>query len=282
MAALSVEPLRIANMLPPSFGDSYAVPAAAVALGFSSEIFPLSAEISFVNDLDRAITGLIYVEAGIRAQSAGYAAVFINSVGDYGIRELRAALSIPVVGAGQASFQAAGGLADQFGVLTVWPKVTGAMYARLISDYGFAGQCVGVRHIAENEELADMGEENGLVSEMRDLRTAALDRLERGGHDLLQQGADVIVLGCTCMSPVADELSRRLDCPVINPLTTAHKSAEMLLALGLTHPVAPVSSALHGLLPSLIGKPTSRLMDVDEVLCGDTCSILGSPAAKSS
>jgi allantoin racemase len=262
---------RIANLVPPGY-HGYGVRPDAVADGFSSEIFELTTGISFVNELDRTVTGLNYAEAGLRAEAAGYYAILINTVGDYGIRELRSAVRIPVVGAGQASFQVAAGLGDRFGVLTVWPQVTGPMYRRLLTDYGFADRCVGVRHVAEDEELAGMGGEGGLVSEMRDLREEAIARIVAGGRDLLHQGAEVVVLGCTCMSPARDELQKRLGCPVVDPLAAAHKTAEMLVTLDLAHPAAAVPPILAALLPGSAGGEIE--IPADEV-CGDTCSILG-------
>ena len=275
MTTTTARPLTIANLVPPSGVEGFGVPAGAIGAGFTSEIVALSAELTMVNELDRTLSGLMYVDAGLRAQATGHAAVFINTVGDYGLRELRAALQIPVVGAGQSSFQVAAGLADRFGILTVYPKVTATIYRRLLSEYGVGGSCIGVRHVAENEELPDMWNEDGLIGEMRSLRESALDRLVVGGRDLLQQGAEVIVLGCTCMSPAADELQQRLGCPVVNPLTVAHKTAEMLVTLGLAHPAPPVPATLGGLLPGLFGGLTST-SSADDDLCGDTCSVLGS------
>jgi len=262
---------RIANLVSPG-AHGYDVRPDAVAEGFSSEIFELTNGISFVNELDRTLTGLNYAEAGLRAEAAGYDAILINSVGDYGLRELRAAVRIPVVGAGQASFQVASGISDRFGVLTVWPQVTATMYRRLLSDYGFTDRCVGVRHVAEDEELAGMKGEGGLVDEMRDLRGEAIARIEVGGRDLLRQGAEVLVLGCTCMSPAREELQKRLGCPVVDPLIAAHKTAEMLVTLGLVHPAAAVPPVLTALLPG----PTADGIEFPaDDLCGDTCSILG-------
>ena len=265
--------------MPPSGTEGFDVPAAAVGAGFASDVFPLSAEISFVNELDRTISGLMYTEAGLRAQAAGYAAVVINNAGDYGIRGLRAALDIPVVGAGQASYQVATGLADRFGILTVWPVVTATAYRRLLAEYGADRQCVGVRHVAANEELPDMWGEGGLVGDMRSLRDAALARLVLGGQDLLRQGADVIVLGCTCMSPATAELQERLGVMVVDGLTAAHTTAEMLVTLGLSHPAAPTPSMLTGLLPGLFGGVATVALDDEGELCGDTCAVLGAAEA---
>jgi len=43
-------------------------------------------------------------------------------------------------------------------------------------------------------------------------------------------GAEVIVLGCTVMGPIADALAERLGVPVIEPGTAALKLAEAFAA----------------------------------------------------
>lgn len=267
---------RIANLLPPSFRDAYPVPPEAVGVGFTSEVVTLAAEVSFVNELDRTIAGLHFVEAGVRAEAAGYAALFLNTVGDYGLRELRAAVRIPVVGAGQATFQVAAGLADRFGVLTVWPTATRSMYQRLIEDYGHAGRCVGVRHVLENEELATVTDDDGFLSQMSRSREAAVSRLMRGAVELLDQGADAIALGCSCMAPVRVELQDRLGVPVVDPIVAGHKTAEMLVTMDLTHREVPIPSGFVGSVPAMLTGASSSARDVD--ICGDTCSVMASPA----
>jgi Asp/Glu/hydantoin racemase len=270
-------PLRIANVLPPSFRHVYTVPPEAVGSGFASEVVDLAGEVSFVNELDRTIAGMHFVEAGIRAEAAGYAAVFLNTVGDYGIRELRAAVGIPVVGAGQATCQIAAGLADRFGVLTVWPEATRSMYRRLLEDYGYTDRCVGVRHVMDNDELASAAEDDGFISEMSSLRERALSRLVTGALELLDRGADAIALGCSCMAPARAELQNRLGVPVVDPILAGHKTAEMLVTMGLTHRQVPIPSGFARSVPAMLTGASSETREVD--ICGDSCSVLSSQGA---
>src|SRR3546814_7847430 len=92
-----------------------------------------------LNDLDRMGTELAYVEAGLRAQAEGFDAIMIGPVADYGMRQLRSVVSIPVVGAGQSSMQVAAGLGRRFAIVTVWPEILRPAYERQLVDYGFAG-----------------------------------------------------------------------------------------------------------------------------------------------
>ena len=52
---------------------------------------------------ERGLSIMAYLDAAIEAQKAGFDAVFINTMGDYGIDEMRSALRIPVIGAGEAA-----------------------------------------------------------------------------------------------------------------------------------------------------------------------------------
>jgi allantoin racemase len=49
--------------------------------------------------------------------------------------------------------------------------------------------------------------------------------------------ADTLVLGCMSMGflGIAEELGKRLEIPVVNPVLAAVKTAEMVVAMGLGH-----------------------------------------------
>jgi allantoin racemase len=265
---------RIANLLPPGGREKgYDVPAWAVGAGFTSEIVETATQLSFLNDLDYATNELLYADAGRRAHEAGFDAVLINTVLDYGIRPLRAVLDIPVVGAGQASLQVATGLADSLGILTVWPQATRRHYDRLLRDYGFESRCVGIEHVTGNDELASMAGHGGVIDEMRDGRTEVIDRIERAGRTLLENGAEVIVLGCTCMSPVRAELSARLGRPVVDGLVAGQKVAETLLTLGLTH-AGPAVPPVHADLARAMATGGDITVEPVADLCGNSCAVM--------
>lgn len=276
-------PQRIANLLGIGLsGQGYAVPDEAVGAGFASVEVEAKVPTLFLNEMDRAFTGIGYTEAALRAQEDGFAAIMINTVGDYGIRFMRAALSIPVVGAGQAAMQVATGLGDRFAIVTVWPEASRAMYDQLLQSYGFASRCSEVLHITRDAELPELDGDGGFVAEMRSGRDAQLARVEGACREAIDRGADAIVLGCTCMSPTHAELSRRLDRPVIDPLATGHKMAELLLTLGLVNAAAPTPPLGADLMRGVLsGAGLESAADITDDACGDVCTTLGEPAAAS-
>lgn len=279
---VSAAPLRVANLLGRREpGHGFDVPASAVGSGFESEVVYTRIATTFINDLDRSFMDMTYAEAGLRAEASGFDAVVINTFGDYGLRPLRASLSIPAFGAGQSAMQLAAGLGERFGILTVWPTATRRMYERLVTDYGFSSRCTEVRHVIRNEDLVAAKEADGLVARMRSGRSDVLDQLEREARQMLDAGAEVIVLGCTCMSPAQPKLAARLGCPVVDPLSAAHKLAEVSLALGLKT-ASPMTTAIN---THLIQEMVNAVADIAAArpvmpeACGETCAIVGEPSA---
>jgi allantoin racemase len=279
---------RIANLVgnPAADGRIGGVPAWAVGEGFTSEVVTTRIPIGFLNGLDFSVSELAYAEAGMRAEREGYAGVFINTVGDYGIRPLRAALRIPVVGCGQAAMQMAVGLGRRFAIVTVWPPALRTMYDRMIDDYGFREHCTGVRFVTSDAELPTMRADDGVISGMRAGRTEVLDRIETVARQARDDGADVIVLGCTCMSPARDELAQRLGCEVLDPLVIAHKMTEMLVTLGLTHVAAPTPPSFDGMVRTMFDAVASPAPSTTAGTapapalaepCDDACELLEAP-----
>jgi Asp/Glu/hydantoin racemase len=134
-----------------------------------------------------------------------------------------------------------------------------------------------VHHVLDDDELAAATSDGGFVSEMSTLREAALTRLVDGAVELLDMGADVIALGCSCMAPARDELQDRLGCPVVDPVLAGHTTAEMLVTMGLVHRPVPVASGFARSLTAMLSGASCQGREVD--ICGDTCSVLASPVA---
>jgi len=71
----------------------------------------------------------------------------------------------------------------------------------------------------------------------RDRTLAAV--AEEAQRAIKEDGAAVIVLGCTVMGPIADALAERLGVPVIEPGTAALKLAEAFAAPGWSSSLFP-------------------------------------------
>jgi allantoin racemase len=147
---------------------------------------------------------------------------------------------MPVVGGGQASYQLAAGLGERFAIVTIWPPATSGNYDRLLRNYGFAARCSGVRFVTENSEFASISLDSEIVATMRAGNDTILARVTREAELAVADGADVVVLGCTSMSPLRAELESRVGRPVVDPLAAAHKLAEAHVGLALQHASAMI------------------------------------------
>ncbi len=165
-------------------------------------------------------------QAGIDAEREGYSGVLIDTVSDSGLRALRSALSIPVVGPGEAAFATAMMLGKRFTVLTMWPQWF-PLYEKTLTEYGLWERVASLRSIETRPDVTELlaGKEEVIFAKLKAEAEAAI----------AEDGADVIVLGSTTMHQSAAFLAANLPVPVINPGQVAWKQLELLLALGLSH-----------------------------------------------
>jgi allantoin racemase len=117
----------------------------------------------------------------------------------------------------------AANLGHRFGVVTVLESVIRPL-ENLATLTGVASKLASVRQIGIP------------VLELNRDRDATFERLiEVSRQSIEQDRADVLVLGCGTLSFRAAELQEIIGVPVINPLQVALRTAEMLVACGLSH-----------------------------------------------
>jgi allantoin racemase len=206
------------------------------ASGFETRLVEQRLPAFPMNQINRTLSEVATIEAGLNAAERGFDAIFINTVGDYGLASLRSALPIPVIGAGQATMHAAAQLGERFSIVTIWPESLRFIYTHLLRIYGMERHCVSVRCVAMDDELPSLGDTENFVTDMRQGERSQIDRIVAACDAAIRaDGADTIMLGCTCMSPIARDIAARCRAPTLNPLTTGYKAAEMTLALGVSH-----------------------------------------------
>ena len=152
-----------------------------------------------------------------------YDAMIVGCFSDPAVDGALEGTAIPIVGCGLPAMAAALLLGDRFAVLS--PTSVSVAHVRvLVMTAGlldrYAGAIplgIGVREFAANP-------------------ARTLQVVTEAGQRALDQGADVILLGCLSLAftGVGDELQQRLGVPVINPLRVAVRTAEMLIAAGLS------------------------------------------------
>lgn len=157
------------------------------------------------------------------AESQGVDGIIIDCFGDPGVRAAREIADIPVIGAGQPSMLLASMLGQRFSIITVLKNVVPIVH-NLAKIYGVHEKLASVRYInIPVLELADKGRvRDAIYQEM-------LKALET-------DGAHVLVLGCTGMMGLSQELysmlkQRGYDVPVVDPTAASLKIMEAMVRL---------------------------------------------------
>ena len=150
-------------------------------------------------------------------------AIVINCFADPAVNAARELTDIPVVGPAEASMMIALMLGHRFGV---------------ISTFRNSGPWVELqaRNMGIEEKLAGaIGVDIPVLELEKDLKKTARYLINAARNLIDSKGAEVIVLGCTGMAPVARIIKKELGVPVVEPMTAAFKMAELMVSLKLNH-----------------------------------------------
>jgi allantoin racemase len=209
-----------------------AVPApirTAAAAGCRPELVAVPGAVFPGTPADRDAAARAYLSTGLAAADDGYDALYINTVGDYGLAELRRQVGVPVTGSGESALRLAQSFGGGFAIVTIWPPALGFIYAGILAAAGAADQCRGVHHLSTDPDLATLGQPGNFVSQLQACTLTSMARIRTACRAALDDGAGVIVLGCTCMQPTAAKL-RAEGMPIIEPMVTGYRYTQLLLA----------------------------------------------------
>lgn len=197
---------------------------------------------------DRLIVDLAHVDAAERAAADGVDVILIDSTCDWGIEAIRAAVDVPVVGAGEVGIAEASAGGRPFSIVTVWPPAFEFLYRERLNMVPGGEQCVGTRYASADHELDQLGTEDSVIARMDRREEPVIDRLvEECRRSVADDGAEAVLLGCTCMAKTAPLIRDRFsDVPLIESAQSALKVA--LAAL----PARRNRTALAGLVPQLV------------------------------
>ncbi len=168
--------------------------------------------------------------------------------GDPGLDAARELADGPVVGIAEAAMHAASFLGRGFAVVTTLARTAGRAWD-LAEHYGMTRFCRSVR-ACEIPVLA-----------LEDPESDAFAAIVAESREAVDDGAEVIVLGCAGMADLAPRMSAAVGVPVIDGVAAATKTVEALVAMGLRKAgrgefAAPLSKPYTGLLADFeIRKP---------------------------
>ncbi len=156
----------------------------------------------------------------LKQNAPGHDAAIIGCFGDPGLKAARQELDIPVVGLAEAAMLMACTLGGRYSVITFGPH-NEINIADLAYSYGLYPRLASVRiaNVSHSAILRDPGQ--------------ALDACaEAGKQALIQDGADVLILGGGPVAGMAPQVSALLNVPVLDSIACATKMAESLAACG--------------------------------------------------
>lgn len=175
---------------------------------------------------ERLIVDLGYVDAAEEAHRGGFDAVAINSFADYGIGAIRAA-GITAFGSGEAALRAAAKVGPRFSIVTIWPASMAYLYDERLRALDLGTRCARVRHVGVESDLATLGTHDNVMAQLHRGDVAMLQRvLGECRAAIAQDGIQSIVLGCTCMAPIATAVGTALDFPVMEGSALAVRAAK--------------------------------------------------------
>ena len=213
-----------------SFGPMILEEFAAVARPDAeiSNVFLDSGPASVESAYDEAVAVPDMLAKVRQAEREGIDAVIINCFGDPGLDAAREVVSIPVIGPCEASMHVAAMLGHKFSVVTVLDRLIPELELHA-EKYGVGGKLASARSV----DLPVLDLEKGREQFVARALEEAVEAIE-------EDGAHVIVLGCTGLAGLDRQIENALDekgyqIPVIDPAATAFKVAEALVDLKLAH-----------------------------------------------
>jgi allantoin racemase len=161
------------------------------------------------------------------AEENGYDGVFVSAFDEIAVQAGRELVDIPVIGAFEATILTALGLADKLCIIGYFEEVIPQIERRL-------------RILAISpDKFTPIRVVNMLVEEIIPQKEKALERLfEESVKAIEEDKAQCIILGCTEMTIVTEELDEKLksagyDIPLIDPNFAAIQMLESYIRMGL-------------------------------------------------
>jgi len=168
------------------------------------------------------------LEQIVAAAADGVDAVVIDCMADPGLGPARELVDITVIGAGHAAMHVAHMLGHKFSIVTALDSLVSLLEEK-VATYGLVGSLASVRSF-DVPVLELCAARERMIGPVVAQAARAIDC----------DGAHVIVLGCTGLKGLADQVALELQgefpgVPVVDPLAAALKMAEAMVGLGVSH-----------------------------------------------
>ena len=175
---------------------------------------------SIESEYDEETAAPFVLEEVKRAEQEGMDGVVLFCFGNVATHAAREAVTLPVTGLGEAAQLLTLLLGDRFSILSTVSNAVPRLW-RKAKAMGFDRTLTSVRAI----NIPVLQKDEATLKEA----------LLREGKKAVEDGADVIVLGCGTYFGMAKWLKEKLNVPVIDCALAGLKVTELLVRLGLSH-----------------------------------------------
>ncbi|CAK0895628.1 unnamed protein product [Prorocentrum cordatum] len=180
-------------------------------------INPATGPASIEGDFDDVLSAVPTLEEILRRRGT-FDAVVVACISDHSaIAAAREALVQPVVGILEASVMLACLVGEKFAIVTSNRRWEPLLW-RALETYGVKERCCGVR---------------GCLDRVLDLEGDVHAMILQTARELVEQGAEVIVLGCAGMAGLKEDLEAQLHVPVVDPIDAGFAVAGALVTMRL-------------------------------------------------
>ncbi|MBD0861929.1 aspartate/glutamate racemase family protein [Gordonia sp. zg691] len=141
-------------------------------------------------------------------------AIVVACFGDPGVPELQARTARPVLGIARNTLEYAAATHGGFAIVAA-SKDAEPIMSDLVVAYGLTDRCRSVTSVGiDAAALARGGTQHrpAITAHIRDLLTT------------LDNGVESVVLGCTALAPLAQDLETELGIPILDPVNSAVRS----------------------------------------------------------
>jgi len=159
----------------------------------------------------------------VRVRHEEVDAIMINCFADPAVDAAREITDKVVLGPAETSMSVALHLGAKFSVISVLPNTPYWV--------GWQARKLGI----ESRLASAIGINVPVLVLEKDLEETAAQIVKAAKQAIKTDGAEAIVLGCTGMTAVAQNVREQLSVPLVEPAATTLKMAELLVKLGLHH-----------------------------------------------
>ena len=174
------------------------------------------------------------IERVIQVAKEGYDAVIICCYTDCGLQQLREVLDIPVVGLAESSMAIATMLGRRFAIIAPIKEFI-PVYELNLRVYGFESRVIRHEPIRPLSLPLDTSRFEQYLRYFTDPHSELIPHFESVAKGCVDGGAEVVIAGCGAIGPALTLAEYttvgETGCPVIDPVSIAVKTAELLVDL---------------------------------------------------